>query len=244
MKKIFYLVICAMACLVSCEEKETPVTMENGHIYVDLGLSVKWATCNVGANAPEEYGDYFAWGEVKTKKNYGSENYKWGYTYYDEYDYGMTKYTKYCTNSEYGTVDNKTTLELSDDAASVNWGGSWRMPTKAELEELRKQCIWTWTTLNGVYGYLVTSGKSGFTDNSIFLPIAGRRNGMSLVDTGSDGYGFYWSNSLNVTMPSFAWILMFDDDYDEEDDEYYYENYVEVTCISRSHGFPVRPVCP
>ena len=214
-----------MACLVSCEEKEAPVTMENGHIYVDLGLSVKWATCNVGADAPEEYGDYFAWGETQPK---------------DFYDWGITKWcdsnwesqTKYCTNSDFGNVDNKTILEPSDDAATVNWGGSWRMPTRAELDELRKQCIWTWTTLNGVYGYLVTSGKSGFTDNSIFLPIAGQRDGMSLVYTGSDGYGFYWSNSLYVTMPYVAWGFCFDDDY------------VKVAAECRGYGLPVRPVCP
>ena len=138
--------------------------LHNGHEYVDLGLpsGLKWATCNVGATAPEEYGDYFAWGETETKATYDLSNYKWCNGTYESM-------TKYCTNSEYGIVDNKTTLELSDDAARVNWGGSWRMPTKAEQDELRNtdNCTWEWTTQNGVNGYKVTSKKNG---NSIFLP--------------------------------------------------------------------------
>ena len=104
---------------------------ENGHEYVDLGLPsrIKWATCNVGATTPEEYGDYFAWGETEPKDNYDWSTYKWC----NESNATMTKY---CTDSSYGTVDNKTVLELEDDAAYVNWGGNWRMPTKAELDEL------------------------------------------------------------------------------------------------------------
>ena len=106
---------------------------ENGHEYVNLGLSVKWATCNVGASSPEEYGDYFAWGEVEPKSIYDFSTYKYC-------NGSETTLTKYNYSSSYGTVDNKTTLELSDDAARANWGGSWRMPTDAELTELREQC--------------------------------------------------------------------------------------------------------
>ena len=144
---------------------------------VDLGLSVKWASCNVGANKPEEYGDYFAWGEVKPKSVYNWTTYK--------YCKGTNKtMTKYSTDSYYGIVDNKTTLEAQDDAATANWGGAWRMPTKAEQDELRTKCTWVWTTLNGVNGYKVI-GSNG---NSIFLPAAGCMYRRSLSNAGSRGY--------------------------------------------------------
>ncbi len=194
----------------------------NGHEYVDLGLSVKWATCNVGASKPEEYGDYFAWGEVAPKETYDWSTYKWCNGSYDTQ-------TKYCTNSSYGTVDNKTTLELSDDAARANWGGSWRMPTDAELTELREKCTWTWTTQNGVYGYKVTSKKSGYTSKSIFLPAAGYRNYSSLDLAGS--YGFYWSSSLLTVYPYGARSVNFD------------SSGVNRFSDGRNYGFSVRPVC-
>ena len=142
--------------------------------YVDLGLSVKWATCNVGANSPEEYGDYFAWGETKPKDSYKWSTYKWC-------NGSKDKLTKYCKESYYGRVDNKTVLDLVDDAAHVNLGGAWRMPTKEEIRELKDNCTWTWTTQNGVNGYLVTSKKN---DNSIFLPAAGYRSGSDLEYAG------------------------------------------------------------
>ena len=193
---------------------------ENGYGYVDLGLSVKWATCNVGANSPEEYGDYFAWGETEPKSTYDWSTYKWCNGSYDSL-------TKYCTNSNYGRVDNKTTLELSDDAAYVNWGGSWRMPTDAELTELREQCTWTWTTQNGVDGYKVTSKSNG---NSIFLPAAGYRSARSLTDAGSRGY--YWSSSLDTVDPYAAWCVGF------------YSSYVYRNFSNHFCGNSVRPVCP
>ena len=195
---------------------------ENGYEYVDLGLSVKWATCNVGASNPEEYGDYFAWGETEPKEVYEWSTYKWCNGSY------ITQ-TKYCTDSYYGTVDNKTQLELSDDAARANWGGSWRMPTDAELTELHEQCTWTGTTQNGVYGYKVTSKKSGYTNKSIFLPAAGYRNGSSLLSVGSLGY--YWSSSLYTYHPHNACELYFHSDYMCRRDDYRY------------YGFSVRPVC-
>ena len=196
--------------------------LENGHQYIDLGLSVKWATCNVGATKPEEYGDYFAWGETQPKDNYGWSTYKWCNGSYNTL-------TKYNTDSSCGTVDYKTTLELSDDAARANWGGSWRMPTDAELTELREQCTWTWTTQNGVYGYKVTSNKSGYTNKSIFLPAAGYREDSTLRSAGS--YGDYWSSSLYTDFPYYALGVTFSSGI-------VYWNYHYRRC-----GLSVRPVC-
>ena len=174
---------------------------------VDLGLSVKWATFNVGATKPEEYGGYYAWGETEEKEDYSWETYKWCNGSY----YTMTKY---CTDSNYGTVDNKTTLDLEDDVAHVKWGGDWRMPTKAEQDELRNNCTWTWTTQNGVNGYKVT-GPNG---NSIFLPAAGYRDGADVYYRGY--YGFYWSGSLSSDYGDSAYYLGFSDnscDWDGDD---------------------------
>ena len=189
---------------------------------VDLGLSVKWANMNVGAISPEDYGDYFAWGETTTKETYNWSTYKWCNGNYDTQ-------TKYNNNSNYGTVDNKTTLDLSDDAARANWGGSWRMPTDAEMTELLTNCTWTWTTQNGVNGYKVTSKKSGYTSNSIFLPAAGYRGNSSLGNAGS--YGNYWSSSLNTDNPDYACGL------------YFYSGSVYRSSYRRSYGRSVRPVC-
>jgi hypothetical protein len=193
--------------------------IENGHEYVDLGLSVKWATCNVGASTPEGYGYYFAWGETQPKSTYNWSTYKWCYGSYDTQ-------TKYCTSSSFGTVDNKTVLEPADDAATVNWGGSWRMPTKAEQDELRNNCTWTWTTQNGVNGYKVTSKSNG---NSIFLPAAGYRDDSSLSNAGSTGY--FWSSSLLTDYPYRAYGLSF------------YSVYVSRISNYRYYGQSVRPVC-
>ena len=170
----------------------------NGHEYVDLGLpsGLKWATCNVGASKPEEYGGYYAWGETEEKSNYDWSTYKWCRGSYDNM-------TKYCDNSGYGRVDNRTILGLQDDVAHVKWGGSWRMPAKAEQDELRNNCTWEWTTLNGVNGYTVT-GSNG---NSIFLPAAGYRYGTEAYDRGSDGR--YWSSSLYGSYCNDASYLFF-----------------------------------
>ena len=187
--------------------------------YVDLGLSVKWATCNVGATSPEEYGDYFAWGETQPK-----DYYDW-----DTYKYGSKIVTKYCTKSSAGTVDNKTTLELSDDAARVNWGGKWRMPTRAEQDELRNtsNCTWTWTTQNGVKGYKVTSKKNG---NSIFLPATGYRGYDDLYNAGS--FGNFWSSSLSTLSSYYACNVNFS------------PGYVDWRYSYRCYGQSVRAVCP
>jgi hypothetical protein len=202
---------------------------ENGHEYIDLGLSVKWATCNVGASAPEYRGKYYAWGETEIQtapsSYWNSSRYTWdwySWCFEDKYDL-----TKYCTDSRYGRPDNKTTLELSDDVAHVEWGGRWRMPTKEELTELHEKCKWEMTTLNGKKGYKLI-GDNG---NYIFMPAADRMwcGTLDYVDC-----GYYWSSSLNISENYFAWILHFEQDW-------YH------ACISgaeRCLGLSVRPVCP
>ena len=201
----------------------TPIVPETTHAYVDLGLpsGLKWATCNVGADSPEEYGDYFAWGEVEPKETYNWSTYKYC-------NGSSSTLIKYCNNSScgnYGFTDNKTVLDPEDDAATVNWGGNWRMPTKAEQDELRNNCTWDWTTQNGVKGYKVT-GPNG---NSIFLPAAGYMYEGTLDNAGS--YGNYWSSSLLVGTPYYAYNVDFN--WDGVDWDY----------TSRCYGQSVRPVC-
>ena len=190
--------------------------------YVDLGLSVKWATCNVGASSPEEYGDYYAWGETETKSRYDESTYKWWRS-------NSSSFTKYCTDSSYGRVDYKKVLESSDDVAQVKWGGSWRMPTDEEMTELLENCTWTWTTQGGTNGCKVTSKKNG---NSIFLPAAGYRNNSSLKYAGS--YSDYWSSSLD-------WHEMGNDcAFGVGFNSSHGDRFIS----DRSYGYPVRPVCP
>ena len=164
---------------------------ENEYEWVDLELpsGLKWATCNVGAQRPEEYGNYFAWGETVQKEQYEWSTYRWC-------DRTSDNLTKYNCNSDYGVVDNKTVLDLEDDAARVNWSGIWRVPTETDFEELMSNCSWSWETLNGVYGMRATSRING---KSIFFPAAGRRNGVGLFEDGSRG--FYWSSTLNADTP-------------------------------------------
>ncbi len=175
------------------------------HEYVDLGLpsGLLWATCNVGAEFPEDYGDYFAWGETTPKDICYWSNYQYcnGYS---------TTLTKYCNNSSYGYngfTDDLTTLLPEDDAATANWGSGWRMPTKAEFEELCNNTTVTWTRQNGVNGRLFTASNG----NSLFLPAAGHRYNSRLYDTAS--YGYYWSSSLYSDGPYNAWDFYFNSDY-------------------------------
>ena len=156
-------------------EEEQP-SDNNVHDYVDLGLSVKWATCNVGASLPEEYGDYFAWGETKTTAGYDASNCP---------TYGLS----ISELQSQGYIDSEGNLTAQYDAATANWGENWRMPTYEELNELIDNCTWTWTTQNGVNGYKV-EGPNG---SSIFLPAAGYRYGSSLDFAGSTGH--YWSST-------------------------------------------------
>lgn len=169
---------------------------------VDLGLpsGTLWADRNVGADAPEAYGDYFAWGEVTPQTEYNWSTYKWC-------NGSSSSMTKYCTNSSYGTFDGKTVLDLEDDAAYVNMGAEWRMPTRLEQDELRNNCTWIWTTQNGVYGSKVI-GPNG---NSIFLPAAGCRYNSSLDNAGSHGY--YWLSSLGGSDSYAAYGLYFGSGY-------------------------------
>ena len=193
-----------------------------GHEYVDLGLpsGLLWATCNVGADNPEDYGDYFAWGETQPKDYYNWSTY--------QYCNGSnTTLTKYCNNSSYGYngfVDNQTTLFPEDDAATANWGSGWRMPTKEEWQELYNNTTVTWTTQNGVNGRLFTASNG----NGLFLPAAGFRGNSSLSNAGSKGY--YRSSSLDTDLPFNAWLLYFN-----SGSTYVGYNY-------RFGGFSVRPV--
>ena len=178
--------------------------------YVDLGLSVKWATFNVGATSPEDYGDYFAWGETETKETYSWATYKWGTSS------NLTKYN---------TTDGKTILDLDDDAAYVNWGGKWRMPSKEEVDELTQQCNWIWTTHNNVNGYKVT-GPNG---NSIFLPAAGYKGAGPTYPAGEDG--LYWTSTLEKGHYSYLIVLHNDAPPTEAS-----------TKGTRCFGFTIRPV--
>lgn len=225
------MVCMAMALCVSCKKDNAE---PNGggntggggggtgdHAYVDLGLSsgLLWATCNVGADKPEDYGDYFAWGETETKSTYNWSTYKWCNGSYNTL-------TKYNTDSDYGTVDNKTVLDPEDDAARANWGGDWRMPTREEMNELYANCPSEWTTQNGVNGRKFT-GPNG---ESIFLPAAGFYSSGSLNYAGS--YGYYWSSSLSTDYPNGAYYL------------YFNSGDVGMGSSHRDYGLSVRPVCP
>ena len=180
-------------------DKRIVGVVQSQHTYVDLGLpsGTLWATCNIGANSPEEYGDYFAWGETKgynSDKDFNEFTYRW----YSDPSHDLTKY---CTERIYGYngfTDDKTELDLEDDAAYVNWGSGWRMPSYEQYQELINSNYTTakWTTQNGVEGRKITSNANG---NSIFLPAA---------DQGS--FGGYWSRSLSISWPSLALYLEFD----------------------------------
>ena len=170
---------------------------ENGHEYVDLGLpsGTMWAKCNVGATAPEEAGDYFSWGEVAPKDVYDSQTYRWGTAdMVDEEGYDqLTVLTKYNTNPALGACDNKTVLDPEDDAATVNMGGAWRMPTYEDLNELLSQCFYQITKVNGVRGLKFT-GPNG---NTLFLPCVGLRYGeIPMFNDVAMKWGFYWTSTL------------------------------------------------
>jgi hypothetical protein len=182
----------------------TTLSSGGGHAYVDLGLpsGTLWATCNVGADSPEDYGDYFAWGETQPKSDYSWSTY--------QYCMGSsTKLTKYCDNASYGYngfTDNLTTLQPSDDAATAQWGSGWRMPTIEEWRELRDNTTHVWTSQNGVGGRLFTATNG----NSLFLPAAGSRDGTNLDHAGWSGS--YWARSLSPGHPSMVFNLLINAD--------------------------------
>ena len=199
------------------------LTFKAPHEYVGLGLSVKWATCNVGATSPTEYGGYYAWGETEEKTDYS-----WS-TYFDTTDGGST-FTKYA-------LDKKTVLDATDDVAHVKWGGNWRMPTEDEMEELIKSdnCTWTWydsgnSEFNGVAGYKVQSKITNYTDKYIFLPAAGDYFQTGLIE--SESYGYYSSSSIGSLYSKYVRRLSF------------YSSSHSVGNDNRSWGFSIRPVRP
>ena len=198
---------------VSNEIEDVKTEILNDYEWVDLGLSVKWATCNVGASSPNDFGNYFAWGETSPK-----ESYEWSNLHYCITDDGVAfeKYNK-------GAKDGKTRLDLMDDAARVNWGGRWRTPTAAEWDELKEYCEWSFI----IEGCKVTSKING---NSIFLPAAGFRenNSFSQVSTG----GNYWSSSLDTDSESSSYAKGID----------FSSSHLTGSSYSRSFGFSVRPV--
>lgn len=187
--------------------------------WVDLGLpsGTLWATCNVGASSPYDCGDHFAWGEIFLKEVYTWETYKWCEGSY-------TTLTKYCTNSSYGIIDNRIELLSEDDAVNVSWGPSWRMPTTEQLQELIDYCTCTWTTKNGMNGYLVI----GPNKNTIFLPAAGQRVFGELRYVGSDG--FYWSRMLDSDRSYRAYALYLD------------SGSMYLNCSHRDYGRSIRAV--
>ncbi len=212
------------------EEEET-----SKYTAVDLGLSVKWATFNVGATSPEEFGDYFCWGETTPNSDYWWHTYKWCEFVAEPFD---LHFTKYFLSNEYpediectGKTDYKSTLDLSNDAAAVNWGGNWRMPTESEIFELYQQCDWMWTFMLNKSDLPIKGVKiTGPNGNSIFLPAAGYRWNSKVHNVGEECD--YWSSSLVKDQSARAWDLY-------------------VTPVSwwigngfRCNGFPVRPVCP
>ena len=178
-------------------ETPTPTDPYNGHAYVDLGLSVKWATCNVGADSVHHYGGYYAWGETTTKEAYTSEN----YTY----------------------AENPEVLPLDRDAAAVNMGGEWRMPTSAEIQELIDGCEWSTTILKGVNGYIATSKTNAAT---IFFPAAGFYSPEGLTGAGM-GVVFY-SSTFNSDTEGFGFLGI--------------SGEVAMTTGERCCGLPVRGV--
>ena len=226
-KKVFTLLLALFAIAMTAQAENTI----NGREYVDLGLpsGTLWATCNVGASKPEEYGLYFAWGETTGYTSDTSDGHSFDWEYYKWCNGDYNKLTKYCFKSRYGNygnngfTDNKTELDLEDDAAYVNWGSNWRMPSRAQQDELREKCTWTRTTYKGVIGYIV-KGKNG---NSVFLPAAGYRYLTGLSRAGYSGY--YWSRSLNKTNPSTDRLV-------------FYPHGASWGGESRCKGLSVRPV--
>jgi len=210
-----------------------PIPEPGDHEYVDLGLpsGTLWATCNVGASSPEEYGDYFAWGETSPKSEYNMSTYKWmnagqsswgqinKYTFAD----GQTSACWYDADGNF-IGDRKTELDPADDAATANWDSGWQMPSLAQIQELLDNCTRELTTQGGVNGTLVT-GPNG---NTLFLPAAGYRDDASLSHAGSGGY--YWSRSLGADYSDYACYLRF------------YSGGVDWCSSGRHFGQSVRPV--
>ena len=235
----------AVSCIAGCTKPDEPNNGGNnnggdggegglnGHEYVDLGLpsGTLWATCNVGANSPEEYGDYFAWGETTPKVTCNWSNYKYS-------NGSCYQLTKYCFNPEFGDngfADNLTVLQYDDDAATVNWGEGWCTPDRNQWIELLDNTKHTWTIQNGVNGCLITASNG----NNLFLPAAGRNEYDGIFEDGSDCY--FWTSWLinnyenSFGIPSEAWNYHFWSNLGDDEFSTYAGN-------NRAYGFSVRPV--
>lgn len=215
MKKLF-LILATLGVFFSCNPENNPNNTDKtakGLSAIDLGLSVKWGSCNLGASKPEEFGNYYAWGETEPKDDYSRETYK----FLETDPVGRIYYTKYCSQ------DRLTELKAEDDAATIALGGKWRMPTGDELKELVDKCTWTLTSQNDVKGYLVT-GPNG---NSIFLPGAGMRG---YTDVHYLGEPNYWSSSVFTNNGTDIWCIQIND------------NKIWFSGTLRWYGYSIRPV--
>jgi len=198
---------------------------QSKHQYVDLGLSVKWATCNIGADKPEDHGEYFSWGETDNKRINNWETYR-----FTEGDKNVI--SKYCSNFQYGwheLADSLSALEPDDDVAHKKWGGNWRIPTKAQMKELIDNCTWTWTTRNEINGYLVTGKKPGYTNRSIFIPVTGTYDDGKIFNPHKQGS--YWSRDCGTVYPPYAYTLELS------------AREASIGMRSRCESIAVRPVC-
>ena len=215
MKKIFLSIISNLISVCALAQS-APKTYE----AVELGLSVKWATFNVGATKPEEYGDYFAWGESQPKEVYDWVTYRHAFIKGGK----LKSFTKYNLDANLGEIDDMTELKPEDDAASVNWGSDWRMPTMDEFDELRTKCKWTWSELNGVNGYRVEAENG----NWIFLPAGGSYYNEEHSFVGY--YGYYRTSTLGDKDSTYSYYFGFT------------SNNVELSEIRRYYGIAVRAV--
>ena len=240
MKKLYYiLILTLLVAVISCGDDgisfSNPDSGSNngqyinvnydtsgsvgGHYYVDLGLSVMWATCNIGASTALMSGSYFAWGEVTPKESYSWET----YIHCDK----DNKFTKYCYKKESGSnelVDSLYTLQPEDDAAVQNWGNGWRMPTDAEFEELRTKCHWEWVSGIGVYYYKVT----GSTGKSIMIPACGSMKDRIVHSPNSNGC--LWTSNISNNKTEHACELTL------------YATGFWKGSVDRFYGEPIRPV--
>ena len=191
------------------------MNIESKHDYVDLGLSVKWATCNIGATKPEEPGDFYAWGEVKNIEGQDTSNYKYWkhdgslvselFSYYRKPDFFPCKYN---------IIDNYSELKIEDDVANIKWGEGWRVPSVRQLCELMNECTWIPEVINNICGFKVTSNKKEYDNNSIFIPAVFNQKSVRFGTI--VGGGNYWSSSIipheslpNITPYSHAISLFF-----------------------------------
>ena len=233
MKRFFLAVVAAGALVMipACEKASEGENQIGPARAVDMGLSVFWAECNIGAMLPEEYGDYFTWGENSVKETYSWENYNWVEGEVHTITLGIearidATLTKYNTMSRYGKVDNLLVLEPKDDAAHEKMGAGWRIPTYEEWKELIDNCTWSWSIRNGVPGYLVTSNVKG--NNSLFIPAAGGKWGTDIQR--DKDYVVGWSSTLYADLPVGGWVFAGKKDG------------IEMLGNIRAVGIPVRPV--